>query len=531
MFKKYTWILILAAILALTGCGKTDSKDATVHLAIPSDIVTMDSHKTTNDYIVPMNVFDTLFSLKKNEDGSTRIDNSLVDKYELTDDGLTYHFTLKDGIVFSDGTPLTAQDVKFTFERILKLPDSAQTDNVILIEGAQEMLDGKADSLRGITVDDDKNFSITLTAPFSGFTSVLATPAMVIYSEKIVTEAGDDFGMVPEKTIGSGPYIIKEWTRGSGLTFEYNPNYWGPEPSAKKIDMKIMEPQSMDLAFQKGDLDILDCLYIDSAIVKSTYKTDKYKDHIVSVDRLGQNFLMMNENIEPLGNVQVRKAIQQAIDRESLLSTIYDGDGMLEDGIFTTGCIGYSKNNQGWLKYDPENAKKLLAEAGYADGFDLELCVDSTASDSVKNSIQVISENLNAVGIRTSIKSIDHASYLDIRNSGELPCFWAYWLLDYNDPDNIIYTFFGSKDNVRLRSLNYSDDSVINRVAAAKVIAKEDDRLAEYEALEKKILQDDAACVPMFSQKHLFVTSDKVAEFIPHWAGWNDIYFDQITLK
>lgn len=531
MIRKYMWMLILIAVLAISGCGKSGSKNDTVHLALSADIVTMDSHKTTNDYIVPMNVFDTLFSLKKNDDGSTRIGNSLVEKYELSDDALTYHFTLRDGVVFSDGTPLTAQDVKFTFERILKLPDSAQTDCVIIIDGAQDMLDGKADSLRRITVEDDKNFSITLTAPFSGFTSLLATPAMVIYSEKNVTEAGDDFGMVPGKTIGSGPYIIKEWTRGSGLVFEYNPRYWGPEPSVKKVDMKVMEPQAMDLAFQKGDLDILDCLFLDSAIVNSTYKTDTYKDRIVSVDRLGQNFILMNENIEPLGNVQVRKAIQQAINRESILNSIFAGDGKLEDGIFPTGCVGYSKNNQGWLKYDPDNAKKLLANAGYADGFDLEICLDSTANDSIKNAVQVISENLKAVGINASIRSIDHASYLDLRNSGEMPCFWAFWLLDYNDPDNIIYTFFGSKDNVKLRSLNYSDDSVIQRVAAAKTIGKEADRLAEYEALEKKILQDDAACVPMFSTKHLFVISDRVETFIPHWAGWNDIYFDQITLK
>jgi peptide/nickel transport system substrate-binding protein len=393
------------------------------------------------------------------------------------------------------------------------------------------MLDGKTDSLSGITVDDDRNFSIRLVAPYAGFISLLSTPSTVIYSEKLVTEAGDDFGVVPEKTIGTGPYMIKEWTRGSGLTFEYNPKYWGPEPSAKKVEMKVMEPQVMNLAFQKGDLDILDCLFLDSAIVKNTYKTDAYKDHIVTIDRMGLNFLMLNENIEPLGNVQVRKAISQAIDRESILSSIYDGDGMLEDGIFPIGCIGHSENNQGWLKYDPDAAKELLAEAGYSSGFDMELCLDSTATDSVKNTIQVISENLGAVGIRANIRTIDHASFLDRRGSGEMSAYWALWLLDYNDPDNIIYTFFGSTDNTRLRSNNYKDESVIERVAAAKTIVNEEERLKEYEAPEKKILQDDAACVPMFSLKHLFVVSDRVESFFPHWAGWSDIYFDQITLK
>ncbi len=531
MIRKHIWILTLILVLALTGCGNSGSNDDILHLALNAEIVTMDAHKTTNDYIVPMNVFDTLFSMKKNADGSISVENSLVDNYEVSEDGLNYHFTLKDGIVFSDGTPLTAQDVKFTFERILTIPEGAQTDCIILIDGAQEMMDGKADNLSGITVEDDRNFSITLTAPFSGFTALLSTPGTVIYSEKIVTEAGDDFGVVPEKTLGTGPYIIKEWTRGSGLTFEYNPRYWGPEPSAKKVEMKVMEPQVMNLAFQKGDLDVLDCLFLDSAIVSSTYKTDAYKDRLVTIDRLGQNFLMLNENIEPLGDVQVRKAISMAIDRESILSSIFDGDGKIEDGIFPTGCIGYSENNQGWLKYDPEEAKKILADAGYGDGFDLDLYLDSSATDSVKNAIQVIAENMNSVGIRANIQSMDHASYLDLRNSGEMSAYWALWLLDYNDPDNIIYTFFGSKDNTRIRSLNYSDESVIERVDAAKTIANETERLNEYEALEKKIVQDDRAFVPMFSLKHIFVVSDRVESFSPHWAGWSDIYFDQIIMK
>ncbi len=533
MTGKYIWILVLAAMLFLSGCaGSSDSADDdTLHLAMDYEIVTMDAHKTTSDYLVPMNVFDTLFSMKKMEDGSAEIVNNLVESYEVSKDGLSWHFTLKDGIVFSDGTPLSARDVKFTFERILSLPESTQTDFAILIEGARDMLDGKASSLRGITAEDDLNFTIRLTAPFSGFAALLSTPSTVIFSEKLVTEAKDDFGVLPEKTIGTGPYIIKKWTRGSGLTFEYNPRYRGPEPSAKKVEVKIMEPLVMNLAFQKGDLDILDCLLLDSAIVEAIYKTDAYRDHIVSTDRLGQNFLMLNEAVPPLDNTQVRKAICHAIDRRSILNSIYDGDGKLEDGIFPTGCIGYSENNQGWLKYDPDLSRKLLADAGYGNGFDLDLYLDSTSTDSVKNTLQIIAENLLDVGIRTHIRSIDHASYLDIRGSGKMSAFWSLWLLDYNDPDNIIYTFFGSRNNTKVRSNNYYNESVIDRVAAAKTIVDQAERLKEYEALEKQIIEEDAACVPMFSLEHLFVVSDRVESFTPHWAGWSDFYLDQITLK
>lgn len=541
--------LITALCLAGCGTGAKEGQDASsqagaaqsgqtqntddglLRIAANADIVTMDVHKTSNDYLVPMNVFDTLMAMEKKDDGSLDLVNSLAESYDISEDGKTYHFTLRDGVVFSDGTPLTAQDVKFTFERMLTLPDSAQSDYAIAIEGAQDLMDGKTDTLKGITVEDDRNLSITLTAPFAGFLPSLATPSTCILSEKIVTDAGDDFGIVPEKTIGTGPYIIKEWTRGSGLKFEFNPKYWGDEPSVKRVEVTVMEPQTMNMAFQKGDLDILDCLFLDSAIVNSTYKSDKYKDNIVSIDRLGLNFLMLNENIEPLGNVQVRKAVQRAIDRGSILASIYDGDGKLEDGIFPTGCSGYCKDNQGWLKYDPEEAKKLLADAGYGDGFDLELYLDTSATESVKNAVQVIAQNLNDVGIRATISSMDHASFLDLRNSGEMPSYLALWLLDFNDPDNIIYPFFGSRDNTRVRSNNYSDDSVISRINAAKTIVDDKERYDEYAALEKKLVQEDAVWVPMFSIKHLFAVSDRVEQFTPHWAGWSDIYFAKTTLK
>ncbi len=513
-----------------TSGGTGSLENGILRVALNSDIVSMDVHKTTNDYLVPMNVFDTLFKVVKNSDGSTSIEKSLVEDYTVSDDGLTYNFTLRNGVVFSDGTPLTSEDVKFTFERMLTLPDSQQTDYAVAIEGADALMNGTAQELSGIKVEDDTHFSITLAEPFSVFLAQLATPSTSILSKSIVTEAGDDFGIVPEKTLGTGPYVVTKWDRGSGLTFAYNPLYWGEEPSVKQVTARVMDASSMDMAFQKGDLDIIDCLMLDSTVVESTYKT-KYKDNIVAVDRLGINYLMLNEKTGPLSDAKVRKAIQYAIDRQSMLDAIYGGDGKLEDGVYPSGCLGYSQDNQGWLKYDPDAAKELLKEAGYQDGFEMELALDSDAAEANKNMIQIIAQNLGDVGITANIKNYDHASWLDLRNSGDMESFLAMWILDFNDPDNVIFTFFGSKDNTKIRSNNYSDDATIARVADARGIVDQNERMAEYAALEKKLVQDDAVWVPMFSLKHLFVKSDRVSEFVPQWAGWSDIYFTGVTLK
>jgi peptide/nickel transport system substrate-binding protein len=240
---------------------------------------------------------------------------------------------------------------------------------------------------------------------------------------------------------------------------------------------------------------------------------------------------MLNEKIKPLDDPSVRRAIQMAIDRQSILDTIYDGDGMLEDGVYPIGCLGYSKENQGWLKYDPDAAKKLLSDAGYPNGFDMELSLDSGATDAAKSTVQIISQNLNDIGINAAIKSYDHASWLDLRNSGNMNSFLALWILDFNDPDNIIYTFFGNESNTVIRSDNYSDKATISRIAAARTMEDQDARMKEYAALEKKLVQDDAVWVPLFSIKHLFVISDRIAEFTPQWSGWSDIYFTGVTLK
>ena len=529
-------VLALVMMLALAACGDDDaaslqaSEDETLNIAINADIVSMDAHKTTNDYLVPMNVFDTLFTVVKDSNGNAAIEKSLVEDYDISVDGLTYHFTLREGVQFSDGTPLLADDVKFTFERMLTLPESQQADYAMSIAGAQELLDGKADELKGIVVEDGTHFTITLSEPFAGFLAELATPSTSIFSRSITTEAGDDFGIVPEKTIGTGPYVITSWDRGSGLTFEYNTRYWGTEPTVKKVNVRIMDAASMDMAFRKGDLDIIDCQMLDSAVVDSTYKKD-YADRIVSVDRLGMNFIMLNEKTGPLGDVLVRRAIQMAIDRKTILDSIYGGDGKLEDGIYPTGCMGYSEDNQGWLAYDPQEAKKLLSEAGYASGFDMEFALDSDAADTVKNAVQIVAQDLGDIGINVNIRSYDHASWLDLRNSGEMSAFFATWTLDFNDPDNIIYTFFGNKENTAIRSDNYPDEDTIARVAAARAIIDHKERLNEYAALEKKLVADDAVWVPMFSLKHLFVTGDRVAHFKPQWAGWSDMYFTGVELR
>ena len=566
---KKTWSKAVSVALAgamLAGCGtagstSTDSTSAgstaadaaeatettastssdssaeagTLRLAWTSDIQTLDVQTTSANYMIPMNVFDRLFEIQLNDDGSTELVPSLVTDYTVSDDGLTYQFTLRDDVKFSDGTQLTASDVEFSLVRLLALDTSVNTDFASCILGADELIATEGysydDTVEGIEVVDDTHINITLAYPFAGFLYELATPAGCIYSKAAVEAAGDNYGNEVESAIGSGPYVITDWTRDSSLTLELNPEYWGDEPSVKKVDIQIVpDASTINMMFQNGEIDILDCDDLDSSVVESTYKT-AYADQIVTSNRLATTYLILNEDDEYLSDVNVRKAIQMAIDRQSILDTVYSGDGNLCDGIYPKGLIGYSEENQGWLTYDPDAAKQLLEDSGYSDGeIKMELSADSSASSSVTLVLQMIQANLQAIGIDCSIVSYDEASWLALRKSGEMNSFVATWTADFNDPVNFIYTFFGNDEKTKLRSINYKDEDTMARVEAARAITDEDERLAEYDALETKIVKDDAAWVPLFGRTHLFVISDRVAKFVPHWAGYSDFNVKGVTM-
>lgn len=534
--KKTSWIRSLCTLALAAGTllaalpAAAAGEEKVLHVAWNADMLTMDVHKDSNNYCVPLNIYDRLFEIQLNDDGTTELVKSLVEDYSVSEDGLVYDFTLRDDVKFSDGTPLTSADVEFTFTRMLALEDSMQTDFASAIKGAQAVIDHETDTLEGFTVVDDTHFQITLGAPFAGYLYQLATPSCSIFSKKNVEEAGEDFGIDPEKTIGSGPYTITDWVRGSSVTLEANPVYWGEQPSASRVEIGIYDSADMDMAFQKGEIDILDCDFLDAAIVEAEY-TAYPEEKLVKANRLATTYMVLNENVEPLADVRVRKAIQMAINRQAILDAIYMGMGHLEDGIYPRGLIGYSEENQGWLQYDPDGAKALLEEAGYGDGFDLELASDASAVSSVANVLQIIEQDLNAVGIHATIQSYDGSAWKALRNSGEMESFVGTWTADDNDPDNFIYTFFGSKDNTKIRSINYKDEEVIGRVAAARTIIDEQERLAEYAALEKKLVEEDAAWVPMYSRTHLFVLGDNVEKLVPHWAGYNDMSYAGVTMK
>ena len=532
--KKLTVFSVSAALLTTAFSApcmvqaSSQAEDGLLRAAAFYDITTMDVTKTTDDYLIPMNVFERLFETRL-IDGTAEVVNSLCTDYSVSEDGLTYDFTLEDGVVFSNGSALTASDVKYSFERLL-IAAAENTDIPLEVVGGEALMNGEADALEGFTVKDDTHFTITLNAPNAGFLAELSAPAMSIVDAETMAEV-KNFGTDPADTIGSGPYRVTEWVANDHYTLEYNDKCRLQEPSVKKMIVKIIpDANTQNLMFQNGELDLIDLQNLDSAIVDATYKTT-YADQIVRTPKVGLTYLTFNENQEYLKDVNVRKAIAMAIDTDSIITGIYGGEAIRENGIIPTGIWGHNDELEG-ISYDPEGAKALLEESGYKDGeISFELALDGAANSNIQLIYQIISQQLEAVGIKASIKSYDHAAWLDLRISGEMDSFVARWGMDYNDPANIMYSFFGSESNTAQRSLNYPDKEVIERVGAARAIVDDDERMAEYQALEKKIIGEDVAWASLFEEVHLYCIGDRVQEFVPHWAGFSDFYATDVALK
>jgi ABC-type transport system substrate-binding protein len=240
-------------------------------------------------------------------------------------------------------------------------------------------------------------------------------------------------------------------------------------------------------------------------------------------------YIALNESVKPLDDVRVRKAMQLALNRPLILDAIYSGRGEIVNGIYPRGLYGYNESLEE-IPYDPETAAKQMAESGHAGGFDLEVGVRATATQFETDLVRLVASMWSEIGIRTTVKVMTDEEFMDLRTSGRLPCYAAMWTADYNDPDNFVYTFFGNDRNTSFRSLNYKDKEVMKRVTDAKAIGDPQERLREYHALEKKIIQEDAAWIPLFTRQYVYVTSKRVTNLDASWNGSVKTRYRDITV-
>ncbi|WKK72547.1 ABC transporter substrate-binding protein [Rathayibacter oskolensis] len=378
-------------IAALTGCsgassGASADRDIVIgQVAEPESAPDPIMDGSLAGYNYYYNVFDQLTKL----DADGVIEPSLATEWTPSADLTTWTFTLRDDAVFSNGDPVTAGDVAFTYNTILTSPDS---DNL-----------GYMGVLQSVEATDDTTVVFTLNAPFSPWPSI--TTAISIVPETVYTELGSEgFAAAP---VGSGPFRFVSYTRGVEYVIERNPDYWGEEPEVEKVTFQTVGDSDARLnGVSSGSLDI--------ALI-SPNQVDSLSGSGVDVASRtanGVTFLGMNSSTGVLADARVRQAIWLAIDKQSLVDGVLSGRAVANDQIVAPDVTGYADIDA--TEYDPEAAEALLAEAGYA-GETIPLQYATEGRIPLSSEIaQAIGGYLEAVGMTVELKGTDQASLSNI---------------------------------------------------------------------------------------------------------------------
>lgn len=382
---------------------------------------------------------------------------AVASDYIISDDAKTYTFTLRDGITFHDGTPVTIEDVKYSIDRYAE------------IQGESSAFSSLVDS---VEVQDDKTLVVNLKESYSEF-----LPMMTI---AIIPQSNEDPAGNP---IGTGPFKYVSYTPGQNLELEKYDGYWQEGvPSLDSVEFKFIA--DVDTAFvelQAGTIDILK--YLTSAQAETL--GDDY--NIVQGSMNLVHAMYLNSAYEPLSKTEVRQALCYAVDRDAINNFIFGGKShIIGSHMIPAMSKYYEPEAETVYSYDPEKAKELLADAGYADGFDLEITVPSSYSQHV-DSAQIIADELSQVGVNVTLNQVEWSTWLqDVYKGGNFQATVigfdgtlapSDWLKKYvtDDAKNFMHYSNTEYDDVFNTAYTTVDDDVkVENYKKAQMILAED---------------------------------------------------------
>ena len=456
------------------------------------------------------------------EPGTTNLRKEIAEDYTISDDGKTFTFKLRKGVKFHNGRELNADDVKYSIERVVnpktQSPGAGFFGSIVGFEDASA---GKAEALSGITVVDPYTIKFELSRPDATFLHVLALNFAHIVPKEEVEKYGADFGKHP---VGSGAFKMTEWTLGQRIVFERFKDYYNPSlPKLDQITFEVgQEPVVALLRLQNGEVDIPGDGIPPAKFIEVT-KDPKFKDLIIQGGQLHTGYVTMNVKIKPFDNVKVRQAVNMAINKDRIVRII-NGRAVPANQPLPPSMPGYAKDYKGY-PYDPEKAKALLAEAGVADGFETELFVANT--DPQPRIAQAIQQDLAAIGIKASIKSLAQANVIAAGGEPDgAPMVWSGgmgWIADFPDPSNFYGPILGCSGAVA-GGWNwpwYCNEAIDKRAGEADAMS-DPAKAAERQAAWGKIFTDvmaDAPWVPVINERRVVAKSLRM-------GGPDNIYID-----
>ncbi|MEO7995923.1 MAG: ABC transporter substrate-binding protein [Gemmatimonadaceae bacterium] len=425
----------------------------------------------------------------------------LATSWDISPDGLVYTFHLRSGVQFHNGAPFVARHVIQSFQRVLD-PTSRGGRGFPLysIKGARDYADGKGKTL-GLEAPNDTTLIVTLEAPLATFLKMLALPVASIVPDS----AGTDFGQHP---IGTGPWKLVEWKHDDYVKFVKNEKYFGGAPKFDTLVARIIpEPTTAVAEFESGTVDIL---YIPEDQTKDWESTPEKKARLQSSPALRLWYIGVNVTRGPLKDVRVRQAIAHAIDTKVLLQQLMNGRGTLAAGIVPPALDG-SDPARTPLAYDTTAARKLLTDAGFANGVDLEMW--SSQTPPFPRLAEAIQAYLKTVGIRIKLVQRDASTMRAAARAGQTDLVLKDWFADYPDAENFLYPLLHSANkgvggNVSFYS-NATFDKLVNDARIETDAAK---RATLYRQADS-LAYVEVGLLPLFFYNDLFAIQPWVQGF------------------
>lgn len=453
--------------------GKITKTDIVVGQA--SDIVTLDpaGQQDTTSGVLMKHAYSTLLDV----DNEGKVVPDLAESYEMKSD-TEYVFKLREDACFWDGTPVTAQDVKFSLDRAKGMPKTKSNTSKI----------------EEVTVNGDHEVTIKLTELYAAFKTIVTQHNLSILSEKAVTEAGDSYGDV-DNLLGSGPFKVTEWVPNDHYTLVRNDNYWGEMPIATSITCRVIpEGSARTIALEAGEIDVV--WSVDPTDCANVESNPDVK--LLSQPSTGIDYVGMNTQKEKFSDKRVRQAINYALDKQTFVDTIIEGRGLVANSYINAAIPGWTDEVEAY-PYDPEKAKELLAEAGYPDGFECSIFVNG---DLRTRSAQILQAQLADVGIKVDISTYEWGALLDTLNAGEHEMFLLGWSNTSFDPDGSTYQlFYSGNHGATGNRAFFSKDKVDELILSAQRESEESKRMELYKELQF-VLHDESPWCPLYYKEN-----------------------------
>ncbi|WP_152683236.1 ABC transporter substrate-binding protein [Kocuria sp. SM24M-10] len=542
--------LAAAASLALTGCLASDREeggsgeaaagdvDGTFVFAASSDPKSLDPAfaQDGESFRVSRQIFEGLVGV---QEGSAEPEPLLAESWEQSEDGRTYTFQLKDGVTFHDGTTFDAEAVCANFDRWYNFEGLLQSENMAYYYGS--LFKGFADSpeqaiYAGCEATGEQEAEVTLNKPFAGFIAALSLPAFAMQSPTALEEYGADTAggtaESPELSeyaqghpVGTGPFRFESWDVGNQVVLSAYEDYWGEQGQVTDVIFRIIDdPQARRQALESGSVDGYDLV--------APADTQALQDggyNVVTRDPFTILYLGFNQAQEELADPQVRQAIAHAIDKEALVSQTLPEGTTVATQFIPESVNGYNEDVTQY-EYDPERARQLLEEAGYADGLELDFSYPTGVSrpymPNPEQTFTTLTAQLEEVGITVNPQPDKWSpDYLDrVNGTSDHDLHLLGWTGDYNDTDNFVGVFFGQEKP----EFGFDDPELFQALADARELTSVEEQTPVYEEINDQIMQKLPA-VPLANPAPSLAFDARVESYPV--SPVNDEVFNRIQLS